>query len=146
MKGTYCLLIVLPDERRMAVGALGECMFPAGVYAYVGSALAGIEQRVGRHRGARKRRRWHIDFLLEEGEVIATIAVPSSEKRTECSVARSLQSSGEGRPIVPGFGSSDCKCSSHLLYFGDVPPELAAEQVMMAVAMLQNVYRRTVAD
>jgi len=146
MKGTYCLLVQLERDEDIEVGALGVCKFRSGMYAYVGSALAGIEQRVGRHRGSRKRRRWHIDYLLERGEVVATIAIPTQQKSTECSVARSLLSSGEAKPIVPGFGSSDCGCPSHLVYFGDVDAELAAEAVSLTVSMLQNAYRRTVDD
>ena len=143
MKGTYCLLFVLSKDARTRVGALGTCRFPAGVYVYVGSALAGIEGRVGRHRGAKKRKKWHIDYLLDKGEVIATVAIPAATKETECSVAKSLLSFGEAEVILRGFGSSDCGCPSHLVYLGDIEPEKAAETVSMAVTMLGTAYRRT---
>lgn len=146
MKGTYCLLIHLPREEKISVGALGMCRFLPGMYAYVGSALGGIEQRVGRHKSARKRMRWHIDYLLGKCEVLATIAIPSGYKDSECGLAMSLLSSGEATLPVPGFGSSDCRCPSHLVYFGDIEPELAAEAVSMAVTMLKTAYVRTVGD
>jgi sugar fermentation stimulation protein A len=144
MKGTYCLLFALPRDVSVRVGALGKRDFPAGAYVYVGSALGGVEGRVGRHRRAGKRKKWHIDYLLDKGEVVATIVVPSDEKRTECSVARSMVSSGEAEAVVPGFGSSDCRCPSHLLYLGDIDPERAAETVSMAITMLASAYRRTI--
>lgn len=137
-------MIHLPRGTKISVGALGRCEFLPGVYAYIGSALGGIEQRVGRHRSSSKRRRWHIDYLLEKGEVIATVAIPSISKGTECSVARSLLSSGEASPAVRGFGSSDCGCPSHLVYFGDRDPELAAETLSMVLSMLQCACPRTV--
>jgi Uri superfamily endonuclease len=146
MKGTYCLLIQVQREEDIEVGALGVCRFEPGMYAYVGSALSGIEQRVSRHRRSSKRRRWHIDYLLDRGEVLATVVVPTGVKSTECSVANALLACGEAKPVVPGFGSSDCGCPSHLMYFGDVDAESAAEAVSLAISMLKSAYRRTVDD
>ena len=144
MKGTYCLLIHFPRETDISVGAMGVRRFPAGAYIYVGSALGGIEQRVGRHKSSKKRRRWHIDYLLEKGEVIAIAAIPSSSKDTECSIAKSLLASEEAEPGAIGFGSSDCGCPSHLVYFGDRDPELVAETLTMVLSTLQTAYPRTV--
>ncbi len=69
MGGTYTLLIALAKPATIAVGALGECEFSAGRYAYTGSAFGpGGFSRVDRHRevasGDRDVRHWHIDYLL----------------------------------------------------------------------------------
>jgi sugar fermentation stimulation protein A len=49
MGGVYILLIALPREETIPVGKLGPIRFPEGFYAYVGSAMNGLESRVTRH-------------------------------------------------------------------------------------------------
>jgi Uri superfamily endonuclease len=49
MKGSYILLLELTKSQNITVGRLGILLFLKGVYAYVGSALNGIEARVKRH-------------------------------------------------------------------------------------------------
>lgn len=62
-RGTYLLAVRLDSPRTVGVGALGDIRFDAGVYIYVGSAMGGLDQRVGRHLSGRKTLRWHIDYL-----------------------------------------------------------------------------------
>jgi Uri superfamily endonuclease len=38
VKGIYVLIIKVITSRNLRIGALGEIVFPAGLYAYVGSA------------------------------------------------------------------------------------------------------------
>jgi sugar fermentation stimulation protein A len=40
-----------------------------------------------------------------------------SKKRIECKIAKRILKVADG--FVPKFGSSDCKCASHLFYFKD---------------------------
>ncbi|MBI4288853.1 MAG: GIY-YIG nuclease family protein [Chloroflexi bacterium] len=87
-----------------------------GLYLYVGSALNGVEQRVARHLSAGKRRHWHIDYLLGAGWVRQVWVMPCREK-VECVVASRLAEKFEA---VSGFGSSDCRCRSHLFRVADV--------------------------
>lgn len=140
MRGVYCLLISLPVDRMIRVGALGSKYFRAGVYVYVGSALAGIDQRVGRHRSSRKKMRWHIDYLLAHAELVASIAIRSRSKETECEVFHELSELEDAASPVRGFGSSDCSCESHLLYFDDQEPACVMEALMMRVSTLRSVY------
>lgn len=140
MKGTYCLIVDLPSASRLRVGALGTVSFPTGVYVYVGSALSGIETRVARHTRRTKKLRWHIDYLLRKATVISTIAVPTGSKDTECAVAKALLRSEGASVVAEGFGSSDCDCPSHLIYFGAGDREWIAESVAREVAMLACVY------
>jgi len=140
MKGTYCLVLDLPDEARIRVGALGMQRFPSGTYVYVGSALSGIEQRISRHVRKAKKKRWHIDYLLDKANLLSTIAIPSQSKDTECEVARALLKSDGAFTVISGFGSSDCHCESHLIHFGGDDPVWVTENVARTVAMLSCVY------
>ncbi|HEX9908335.1 MAG TPA: GIY-YIG nuclease family protein [Thermoplasmata archaeon] len=140
MKGTYCVLASLSQEEEIVVGSLGRIQFPAGLYAYVGSAQRGIQNRVGRHRSKEKKRRWHVDYFLGKAEVLSVIALPGTSKEAECAAAQSLLECEGARVVREGFGSSDCSCSSHLILFGDSDPEWVAEAVSMRLAMLKCVY------
>jgi Uri superfamily endonuclease len=140
MRGTYCLIIGLPEKCRIRIGSLGAKEFEAGMYVYVGSALSGMEQRVGRHRSPSKKKRWHIDYLLAKAQVLSIIAIPSDKKSVECAIA-SLLTKCEGATVpVKGFGSSDCACGSHLLYLGDTDPEWIAEEVAMRISLFPGMY------
>jgi Uri superfamily endonuclease len=145
MRGAYCLIIEIPKEKMISIGSLGPHRYLRGVYAYVGSALSGIEQRVGRHKSQKKRLRWHIDYLLANADILATVAIPGDRKEVECGIIQALQRC-EGASIpVAGFGSSDCRCDSHLLYFGDLDPELVMEMIMRRLSMLECMYPRRTA-
>ena len=144
MKGVYCLLIVLDETAAIRVGALGRVEFPAGVYAYVGSAQGGIDQRVRRHLGSRKKRRWHIDHLLSAARVVTVISVPTDDKATECAVARSLLDSPRAEVVAEGFGSSDCSCRSHLIHFIGEDVQHLLEEVAVQISMLCGPYPATV--
>ncbi len=143
MKGIYCLIMDLPKKANIQVGKLGRLAFDAGVYVYIGSAISGIEQRVRRHKAAKKRMKWHIDYFLRRAGILATVAIPYGTKGMECEVARSLATC-EGAGIShKGFGSSDCTCSSHLIFFGDSDPEWVSETLSMRLSMLECIYPRT---
>jgi len=142
MHGTYCLVISLEEDSKVRIGSLGVREFPAGIYVYAGSALSGIENRVSRHRSAKKKRRWHIDYLLDRAEVRSVIAIPTNRKSTECEVLRALATCEGASVPVDGFGSSDCKCRSHLVCFGEADPEWVAVMISMRLSMLESVYPR----
>jgi Uri superfamily endonuclease len=136
VKGSYCIVFDLQNDTKVRVGARGVHEFPSGIYAYVGSALSGLEKRVARHLRPEKKKRWHIDYLIQKGEVMSTIAVPSDSKQTECAITSALLKSSGARIVMQGFGSSDCACPTHLVYFGPEDPELVMEEVARTVAML----------
>ena len=116
-RGTYTLIMLLREPRRLKVGALGEIYFNEGYYAYTGSALgkAGFA-RVKRHKavasGKNKAKQWHIDYLLPYVKIKEIITSP----RPECTVARGID---RHLARVPGFGCSDCRCPTHLHYSED---------------------------
>ena len=140
MKGSYILLIELPEEQQISVGKLGSCTFRRGFYAYAGSAMNGLESRIAHHLRRKKKLHWHIDYLLQQAS-IQEIAFSESEESAECMFAHAL--SREFSPI-PNFGSSDCKCSSHL-YFESEREKLrkeiikAVEQPNVAYGIMQAV-------
>ena len=112
MKGSYVLVIKLPEEQAITVGSLKVLHFPGGYYAYVGSALGGVESRLNRHLQRNKKLRWHIDYLLQKAS-INNIIICETEDRVECTIAQALSRQFDS---IPGFGSSDCKCPSHLFF------------------------------
>jgi sugar fermentation stimulation protein A len=118
--GVYHLLIHLSQSTTVEVGKLGSFSFPAGYYVYTGSALGGLETRIARHRRREKRLHWHIDYLLQYGRIIDVITHTTVE-RLECQFNRNILSLSDCRILVKGFGSSDCRCSSHLAYFEKKP-------------------------
>lgn len=112
--GTYTLCLELPRAVDIGVGALGELRFPAGAYAYTGSALgSGGFARVDRHRrvaaGDHDTRHWHVDYLTGHPETALVTVVTSDGVDAECAVADRLPAGP-----IPGFGASDCDCRSHL--------------------------------
>ncbi len=111
------LFIHLGRNQEINVGSLGTLHFKKGIYAYVGSGKRGLMKRIMRHIKREKKKRWHVDYLLERGEVLL-VKLTSLE---ECEVA--------GRfikrfPFVKGFGASDCDCPSHLFYLGETNKEV----------------------
>ncbi len=116
MRGTYALLVHVPYDLAITVGELGTLSFRAGYYVYVGSALGGLEARVRRHLRAEKALRWHIDYLLARARAVDVVFARSDERK-ECEIAAELSKHLEG---VRGFGSSDCRCETHLFYGPDL--------------------------
>jgi len=110
MKGCYILILSLDSATEIPLGRRGPKRFEVGYYAYVGSALGGLEARVGRHRRKHKRLRWHIDYLLTMARLESVIWAQTRQK-VECQLARFLASYF---PAIPHFGAGDCRCDSHL--------------------------------
>lgn len=110
MKGVYLAFFRLEEDRRIKIGAVGEMEFEAGLYAYVGSAMNSAEKRIGRHFSEVENTHWHIDYFSAVAEPADYLIVPE-ESRFECVLADAVSEIGAA---VDGFGSSDCRCSSHL--------------------------------
>ncbi len=116
-KCIYILIIQVSSDINVNIGAVGERAFAKGLYAYVGSAQTNMEQRVKRHLRIKKRKFWHIDYLLYNAAAkIIKVFFKEGNKTEECKTAKSL--SEKSKPI-DGFGCSDCKCKSHLFYIED---------------------------
>lgn len=111
-RGTYVLCISLGSDKELSVGALGELLFEAGTYCYIGSAMGGLDQRVSRHISREKKVRWHIDRLTLAADLV-TAYESYPDYIPECELASLARSSGMV-PCARGFGCSDCSCDTHL--------------------------------
>ncbi len=117
-EGAYLLALDMARSRRIDVGGLGRIAFPKGYYVYAGSARANLSKRVERHLRLRKRHHWHIDFLRSGADFCTALPVRASED-LEHDLAAALGELADW--IIPRFGSSDCRCSTHLFGFRDNP-------------------------
>ncbi len=122
--GTYVLVLYVSHELCLRVARLGTYGFKAGYYCYVGSArgAGGLRARLSRHLRQRKKLHWHIDYLLPRALVVEVWAAPST-KPLECVFAQTLLSMPGAAALVRGFGSSDCRCETHLVNF-TAPPSI----------------------
>ena len=117
LKGVYVLIIQVGEDTEVDVGALGRIAFRKGLYAYVGSAQTNLEKRINRHLRKKKRKFWHIDYLLDNDVAkIVKVFFKEANNAEECKIAKVI---GERSEPIAGFGCSDCNCQSHLFQLKD---------------------------
>jgi Uri superfamily endonuclease len=125
MKGSYILVVFIQKNIHIQIGALGTIEFIRGFYVYIGSAMGNsgsttLINRVRRHLSSSegKKKHWHIDYLLDNKDtsIFCIYLIPSLQK-LECLIAKEFLSRVDR--YINKFGSSDCHCTSHLLYFED---------------------------
>jgi Uri superfamily endonuclease len=116
--GTYILILKVAVPIKIRVGKLGVQRFSAGRYAYVGSAFGpgGLQARLKHHRRVARSPRWHIDYLRRAAK-LSQIWYSDHPRKLEHEWAAQIQQNRHIRVPVPGFGSSDCRCASHLFRF-----------------------------
>lgn len=93
-----------------------EWSFKPGLYAYVGSAMNSLEKRVSRHLSPRKKKHWHIDYLLEKAKIKFVLMI-RSDKKIEEEISKVL---AKHFPGIRRFGASDLKVKSNLFYIDSV--------------------------
>ena len=122
--GTYVLLLHLPADEQLTIGKLGTFDFPAGWYAYVGSAFGsgGLVARLKYHMKPVEKPHWHIDYFRQSARLTEIWLSPDTERREEEWVDLMLAIPG-ANVVFDGFGASDTNKESHLIYF-DVRPSL----------------------
>ncbi|MCA9973989.1 MAG: DUF123 domain-containing protein [Anaerolineales bacterium] len=152
--GAYVLRLVVARGVAVRFGRFrgGAALpVPAGVYAYVGSALGGVGPRLLRHasrsqsephaihpvllarfavlglvrpgyRAASKRLHWHVDYLLEETAVDLThVLVVRSRQPLEARLADLLLAETAVAPLAAGLGATDFPGRTHLLRIAESP-------------------------
>ena len=140
-QGLYVLLLRVEKEITVTIGALGTWVLAPGYYCYIGSAMGsgGIAARVHRHfrrttnddgKSRPKRLHWHIDYVLEKATIVSAVPFPqcpsgtrepwNSGMRAECALAEHIHAAFKASIPIPGFGASDCRCSSHFFHL-DAP-------------------------
>ncbi|MDD5014807.1 MAG: GIY-YIG nuclease family protein [Atribacterota bacterium] len=114
-EATYVLVINVSEDLKIGVGQLGEVLFKKGDYVYIGSAKGCLETRLQRHLRKEKRIFWHIDYILENQKA-KVLQVWVTSKSIECKTADVFEGEYTCEIVKKGFGSSDCKCLSHLFF------------------------------
>lgn len=117
-RGSYIVILELEEDTIISVGELGKMFFRRGFYIYVGSGMGNLEKRMSRHRRKRKNRHWHIDYIREHAKVVNILPIRSS-RRLECEIASDVRKISDSS--IKSFGSSDCRCESHLFYSSESP-------------------------
>lgn len=117
-RGSYILIIRLKRDREIMIGGLGAIKFRKGYYLYVGSAKTNLTKRIERHKRLIKNYHWHIDYLRAVADFHAVLPIRSSDD-LECEFAKALKRIADWQ--MPGFGSSDCDCQTHLFGMNEDP-------------------------
>jgi len=120
--GTYALLLSSATNAVIRVGRFGDLHLQPGFYVYVGSALGpgGVRARIAHHNRPAERPHWHIDYLRPK-MTLEGAWLRYGRKSLECQWARRFAAMLGASMPMPGFGSSDCDCESHLFLLGKRP-------------------------
>ena len=120
------LVLSLSRAATITVGRLGHFPFPAGWYAYAGSAQGpgGLVARLLRHLRSPKPLRWHVDYLRADARPVEVWYAVGTVNR-ECAWADALSGLPGASFPASRFGASDCRCPAHLIHF-PAPPDPAA--------------------
>jgi Uri superfamily endonuclease len=113
-------------SRNLTVGKLGTVRINRGSYVYVGSAFGpgGLTARIGHHARIAPHPHWHIDYLKPVVQLqsvwLSYDRIPREHQWAD------LLAAMRGAVIsVTKFGASDCKCTSHLIYFAKQPSSVS---------------------
>jgi sugar fermentation stimulation protein A len=114
-KGVYLLVLKLKKNQRLSAGNLPETSFKSGTYIYVGRSRLSLEGRFRRHLRKEKKLFWHIDYFLQKAAVEEVWI--KRDFFDECQTAADIKNFWRNS-LFPQrkFGSSDCRCTSHLVY------------------------------
>lgn len=139
LPGIYIIFIENLVDQNIIIGSIGLIHFKKGFFAYVGSALGGggLRPRVERHLRKRKKIFWHLDYLTtnEHFEITTIVLIPTSNK-LECQINRiiidKLEKLNESETLK-NFGSSDCKCHSHLHFLGKNKNSVIVDDIVKSI-------------
>ncbi len=120
--GTYAILLKNKVRKNIRVGKLGIYTFAPGYYVYLGSALGpgGLQGRLNRHIRREKKKHWHIDYIRSRMKLLE-IWYAVQNKNSECLWALKLKMLNIASKDIIRFGSSDCRCNSHLIFLPIFP-------------------------
>jgi Uri superfamily endonuclease len=134
LPGTYALVLASIRAAPIRIGKLGSLQLQPGFYVYVGSAHGpgGLRARLAHHLEPTGRPHWHIDYLrahtIPEDVWLCCDRI-SWEHRW---AGRIGMRRGASIPLA-GFGSSDCRCESHLYFFKDRPSRVAFARSLASI-------------
>ena len=133
--GTYALILTCDGSDSLAIGRLGDIRLRPGYYVYIGSACGpgGLRARIGHHQRTAGRPRWHIDYLRARAPISA--AWYCCGRRCEHEWAARIAAMPGAASALPGFGSSDCACETHLYWFEVCPSAVEVRRALGAEAL-----------
>jgi Uri superfamily endonuclease len=122
LPGTYALIFSASQKAQITIGRIGTLHLEPGFYIYVGSAFGpgGLKARIAHHCRKPTRPHWHIDFLTP-AIMLKEIWHTCDPAHREHQWAAALSGIRGASVPLAGFGSSDCRCQSHLFYFRSKP-------------------------
>lgn len=140
-KGSYLLWFSLPRGTDLTIGRLGKHRFRRGWYLYCGSAFGpgGLRARLGHHLRISEKKHWHIDYLKPCADLRSVWFCVG--KNLEHDWNSQLTEIAEADYPLTGFGSSDCHCPSHLIYF---PRRPASNMIRKILGSGKSILRRNV--
>lgn len=130
--GYYILLMYLRRSAEIRIGRRPPEPFPRGWYAYTGSAKKSFGKRLERHTSHEKKLYWHIDYLIAAAELRRIYIIPDEDQSLrsdasspaaggampfECSLTAQARGLEGGSLLHSRFGSGDCVCPGHLVFF-----------------------------
>ena len=126
--GTYALVLASKNNELLRIGSKGMLRLQRGFYVYVGSAFGpgGLSARIKHHSEIAPRPHWHIDYLRRKCDLVE-VWFSATSTRGEHAWAEAMSRLVGARMPMPGFGSSDCKCKTHLFWFRHRPSGQAFE-------------------
>ncbi|HJN43494.1 MAG: hypothetical protein CL477_00960 [Acidobacteria bacterium] len=134
--GTYALILSCSMHAVVQIGRLGCVQLQSGYYVYVGSAFGpgGIAARLAHHVKVTPRPHWHVDYLRAHAVLEEVWYTDDPVRREHAWAALFAQARGASIPLV-GFGSSDCRCVSHLWRFQTRPSRSSFQRRLRRHAM-----------
>jgi Uri superfamily endonuclease len=131
--GTYALVMQSADSRRLEIGRLGTLPLRPGFYLYVGSAFGpgGLPARLRHHSKPAPRPHWHIDYLRSATRLLE-IWYSHEEAVLEHAWAEAILRMRSASTPLAGFGSSDCRCPSHLSFHPEHPSRRSLRRALRA--------------
>ncbi|MBQ26543.1 MAG: hypothetical protein CMH81_00145 [Nitrospiraceae bacterium] len=120
--GTYALILKSTTRQKIHIGRLGALSLKKGIYVYIGSGFGpgGVRARLKHHRRVSPSPHWHIDYLRQVLPIVSIWYSHDPERHEHHWATTFMLLSGTDIPLL-GFGASDCRCRTHLLYFVEAP-------------------------
>lgn len=138
--GYYLILLSVEESTSIKIGSKGLIPFERGYYLYVGSAKKGLSKRIERHKRLRKNKHWHLDYLREKASVIQAWPI-RIQGEYECKLAQKFREIADSE--IPTFGSSDCACPGHLLYFKNKPTTRLDFQTLILRYRMEEIFNNS---
>lgn len=129
--GTYVLVLSSRSTELIQIGKLGALQLQSGFYVYVGSALGpgGVPARIAHHLKVSRRPHWHVDYLRAHTRIEDIWYRLDGQRLEHTWAERFSLAEGASVPLLR-FGSTDCRCESHLFFFERRPSRKRFRQVL----------------